>query len=301
MSIQNQHSIDEQGNLVEKTRPIQDQTFSNGHCLSTNDMVDEKQLTDLVYGKCMDQLIHWIVATRERHPDRPIFISKYDIDSAYRHITSHPKTCAQTIVVDEDGIAHIYLCLTFGGKPNPAIFCEVSEVATDLVNEMLLCDEWHPDIISGPLQEYIGKPKREADDVPFAPAAPMAVDPEPDEQGKLDVFVDDLIAAFLDSESNNKCVPAVIPLVRALLNHPVTDDEPIYRNEFLSITKLLAEGTPAQIQIVLGWILDTRRLLVQPPQDKYEEWIRDIDLIIDSKQCEWKLFQQPRVISTIVA
>jgi hypothetical protein len=213
MSIKNQHSIDEKGNRIEKKRPIHNQSYSNGHCPSTNDLVDGDQLTDLVYGKCLERVIHWIVATRNKHPFTAIFISKYDIDAAYRRMTSHPKTCAQTIIIDEDGIAHIYTRLTFGGKPNAAIFCEVSETATDLANEILLCEEWHPDIISGPLQNHIGEPKRENDDAPFAPSAPMAVDPTPEDHGKLDVFVDDLIAAFLDSARNIKRVPAVIPLV----------------------------------------------------------------------------------------
>lgn len=291
MSIQHQHSIDEQGNRIEKTRPVQDSSFSNGHCPSTNDLADEKQLTDLVYGKALERIIHQIVALRSKHPNRAIFLSKYDCDGAYLRINSHPTTCARTVVVDEDGIAHIYLRMTFGGKPNPAIFCEFSETATDLANEILLCDDWHPDIVRGPLQEYIGKPKREADHVPFASSAPMAVDPEPTDTGKIDVFLDDFIATFLDSLKNNQRVPAIIPLVLSLLGRPVADDEPIDRNEFLSIVKLIAEGTPAELQTVLGWTLDTRRLLVCLPQDKFDEWSKDIDTIIAHKRCQWKLFR----------
>jgi hypothetical protein len=291
MSIQDQFSIDEKGNRIKKQRLCQDQSFSNGFCPSTNDMVDEHQLTDLVYGKTLERIIHYIVALRTRHPTKAIFIGKYDIDAAYRRITSAPDTCAECIVVDEDGIAHIYLRLTFGGSPNPAIFCEVSEVATDLANEILLCPEWTPSIVSGPLQKYIGEPVRVPEDVPFGQAAPMAVDPDPQECGKVDVFVDDLISAFLDTAENIARVPAIIPLVLHLLGRPVADDEPIDRNEFLSITKLLAEGTPAEIQTVLGWLLDAHRLLVLLPKDKYDEWTRDIRKIIKHKGCQWKMFR----------
>jgi hypothetical protein len=108
--------------------------------------------------------------------------------------------------------------------------------------------------------------------------------------GKIDVFIDDFIATFLDDIKNNKRVPAVIPLVLSLLGRLVADDEPIDRNDFLSIVKLLAEGTPAEIQVVLGWILDTRRLLVLLPLDKFEEWTNDIDEILKNKSCQWKLF-----------
>ena len=43
----------------------------------------------------------------------------------------------------------------------------------------------------------------------------------------------------------------------------------ILRCAILSMLKLLAEGSPAEQQIVLGWLLDTSRLLVSLPSDKY--------------------------------
>jgi len=59
--------------------------------------------------------------------------------------------------------------------------------------------------------------------------------------------------------------------------------EPILRRDILSLPKLLAEGAPAEQQIVLGWLLDTRRLRVSLPDDKYQAWVEAINGFIKSK------------------
>jgi hypothetical protein len=61
--------------------------------------------------------------------------------------------------------------------------------------------------------------------------------------------------------------------------------EPILRRAILSIPKLLTEGSPAEQQIVLGWLLDARRLLVSLPDDKYSAWLSTIERIIKNKGC----------------
>jgi hypothetical protein len=60
--------------------------------------------------------------------------------------------------------------------------------------------------------------------------------------------------------------------------------EPVKRRGLLSAPKLEAEGTPAEVQIVLGWNLNTRLLLILLPDDKYEAWSVDIVAIIAVKR-----------------
>ena len=57
--------------------------------------------------------------------------------------------------------------------------------------------------------------------------------------------------------------------------------EPVFRREQLSLSKLLAEGTPKEIQIVLGWLINTRLLTMSLPNDKYLAWKKDIQKLID--------------------
>ena len=72
--------------------------------------------------------------------------------------------------------------------------------------------------------------------------------------------------------------PHVAPLAIHVTSRPHAGDEeePITRRPLLSIAKLTAEGSPAEVQIVLGWRLDTRRLILALPDDKFKAWTEDI-------------------------
>jgi hypothetical protein len=59
-------------------------------------------------------------------------------------------------------------------------------------------------------------------------------------------------------------------------------DEPVQPQGLLSSPKLEAEGTPAEVQIVLGWNLNTRLLLTLLPDDKHEAWSTNIIAIVAS-------------------
>lgn len=48
----------------------------------------------------------------------------------------------------------------------------------------------------------------------------------------------------------------------------------------LSIDKAEAEGTPAETQTVLGWIVDTRSLQIRLPPDKLTEWTTEINSVL---------------------
>ena len=56
------------------------------------------------------------------------------------------------------------------------------------------------------------------------------------------------------------------------------------RRDIVSNPKLVAEGGPAEDQIVLGWMLNTRTLLVILPSDKFEAWVSDLKVIIAERK-----------------
>ena len=58
--------------------------------------------------------------------------------------------------------------------------------------------------------------------------------------------------------------------------------EPVPRRENVSSSKLEAEGTPAETQIVLGWEIEARMLIIQLPFDKFVAWVADLSRIITS-------------------
>ena len=94
---------------------------------------------------------------------------------------------------------------------------------------------------------------------------------------RVDSFIDDLINCFLDTEENRARQPHVVPVAMHCTSRPHAGTaEPIARRDILSGPKLIAEGTPAEEQLVLGWMLDTHRLLMRLPQDKYDAWSQDL-------------------------
>ena len=52
----------------------------------------------------------------------------------------------------------------------------------------------------------------------------------------------------------------------------------------LAIEKALAEGTLAEIQIVLGWLIDMHRLLISLPLEKFNRWIAELNKVLDMAQ-----------------
>ena len=64
MGVAHQLGINAQGELVPKDRLTHNQSFSLGFCPSTNELIDQTQLIDLVMGHCLDRIFHQIVALR---------------------------------------------------------------------------------------------------------------------------------------------------------------------------------------------------------------------------------------------
>jgi hypothetical protein len=67
--------------------------------------------------------------------------------------------------------------------------------------------------------------------------------------------------------------------------------EPIKRRSILSLAKLLAEGAPDEVQIVLGWRLDTRRLIMALPQDKFDAWSLSLRTILRNRHCSKEVLE----------
>jgi len=288
VGLAKQWTLDEKGNRTVKYRITQDLSYSETSNdeeapMSINSRIDMAQYPEMVYGWALPRIIHFIVALRLASPKRTIFISKYDYSDAYRRMAHSALAVAQTITTCL-AYAFVYFRMTFGGSPNPPTWCNFSEMVADLANEISMCTDWEPETLHSPNQPTTPEPKRLEAAIPHAPAREMAVFVPPLEAGKVDVFIDDLIDTFPDSPENLARKPHAVPLAMHVTSRPHAGAaEPILRRDILSLPKLLAEGAPAEQQIVLGWLLDTRRLLVSLPEDKYLAWITSIESFIKSK------------------
>jgi hypothetical protein len=282
-----QFALNALGGRELKERLTQDLSFSitDDH-ISVNNRIDMSQYADMIYGWCLGRTIHFIVALRLRFPTQRIFISKYDYSDAYRRVAHSARTAVQSIILFAN-VAYIALRLTFGGSANPPTWCAFSEMVTDLSNEIPLCQSWDPEHLHSPDQPSAPPPKDYPSSIPLAQARQMAVGIPTSVTARTDCFIDDLIRVFLDTPSARSREPHAVPLAIFVTNRPHAGDkqEPVPRRSLMQAAKLVAEGTPAEVQTVLGWVLDTHTLQIQLPVDKFIAWTSDIAAILESSRC----------------
>ena len=99
----------------------------------------------------------------------------------------------------------------------------------------------------------------------------MAVEVPTRSLGRGDCYLDDIIKIFLGLNHIIQKHAASALLALHVSMRPLADDEPVPRKQPLSIPKLKAKGTPRELMMVLGWLLDTRRLLLRLPDYKMDD------------------------------
>ena len=120
-------------------------------------------------------------------------MTKFDFKSAYRRVHNDGAAIAHGIVtlydLGKENLALASVRLTFGGKPCPSIFSDISEATCDLSNAIARLSPWNPRDDSPQHLNLLGDPIFEKDEIPFAPALPLLVDPCIDEFGGSEVFM----------------------------------------------------------------------------------------------------------------
>jgi hypothetical protein len=99
IGCQEQNSINEKGEIMIKHRLTHDQSFPGPSGRSANLRVIEEDLPPCKYGHCLRHLINYIASIRLRHPFTPIYLSKYDFDSAFRHCHMSPQTALENCCI----------------------------------------------------------------------------------------------------------------------------------------------------------------------------------------------------------
>ena len=275
MGLVAQNAISEAGDIMPKDRLTHDQSFEIGTARSVNNRVRMEDHQPVAFGHALRRVIHYIVDARHKHPRTPVLLQKVDFKAACRRAHLAPSTAVKTITT-LDGIALMSLRLTFGGRPCPSEWCNMSESAADLARALLQCSDLDPSELHSPQQKHLGRPKVEGDDVPFAPALDMIATLPDNKDGIVEPHIDDLIAAAPDLGDNKDRMSAATLLAIHALGRPASDSEPLPRDDLASIKKLLAEGTPSEALCLLGWDADARRLLLRLPWSKHLAWRDDM-------------------------
>ena len=290
-----QHTLDNNGNPHTKERMTHDQTFSFTPGSSVNARTQQKNLPHLQYGHCLSRIIHYILALRWRFPWAPIFLSKSDYKSAYRKLQTSGITALQSMMATGDltddpnlQVALICLRLSFGGSACPALFSDLSEMATDLANALAQCQAWDPFECRTPYDHLVGEPLLFQWEIPITPAKPLRVDPGANENTHTDVFLDDMISITpCTSARSMQMASKILPFIMTIMGRPNTTQESLPRELLMSLSKAKSEATPTEQQTVLGWTIDTRRLRISLPPDKHSLWHRDVGNLLANPTKSW--------------
>ena len=129
----------------------------------------------------------------------------------------------------------------------------------------------------------IPDPKIGDDERPLAKALPTDVLVDPDSRGKVFCYIDDLITVGLFTESWQR-LAHVIAVILDVFARPVHVNEPIHRDDLLSMKKLKAEGSLEEKKTILGWDIDFHDLSAALTKDKFEEWSADLERVIAEEE-----------------
>ena len=287
IGVAKQWQAHDDGTRSVKYRMIHDQSFEASTGLSINKRVNKEALEPLFYGYCLSRTLHKIVALRAKYPSTRLLAAKTDFKAAYRRITLQGNTAARCTILHGE-FALPGLRLTFGGTPCAYEFCVASEMCTDLAADILHADAWDPRLLCSPHASKIPQPILLDDSIPFGQAAELDVDIPVDCHGSVDDFVDDGVVVVPDIGDNRARGAGALPLAIHTLCRPLAPDEPIPRDDPLSLSKLIEEGTLAEQFVLLGWRVNLRLLILSLPRDKFLVWSQDIQLVIKNKHAPFQ-------------
>jgi hypothetical protein len=293
LGLVNQNTINERGETTTKWRLTHDQSFKFQSGTSVNSRVQKERLAKCMYGMALRRFLHSIVHYRSRFPTTPILMAKFDLKSAYRraHFSGH--SAVQSIATSaglhqqsdddkSDKLAFISLRFTFGGSSNPSEFSTISEVIADLANTIAQHKDWDPMKLRSDFISLTGeKPKLVEERIEFEQARPLIREWELSEFGATEAYIDDIFTVFpfvsMDhfQRGRNAALLAIDTFGR-----PCHEGDPLPRDPIVATKKVMAEGTPSEILTVLGWEIDTRRLLIKLPEEKAASWDSDLDELI---------------------
>ena len=83
LGFAHQFSINELGERTPKQRVTHDATFPTPSGDSINNRTIEDLLQPCIYGQCLRRILHLLLEMRYTHPNKKIFMSKYNLDAAY--------------------------------------------------------------------------------------------------------------------------------------------------------------------------------------------------------------------------
>jgi hypothetical protein len=309
LGLVSQNTINERGETTTKWRLTHDQSFQFQSGTSVNGRVRKDELARCVYGLALRRFVHAIVHYRRRFNSTPLLMAKFDLKSAYRRAHFSGVSALQSIAtsvglrrqtatnekkskLDNKDLAFVSLRFTFGGSANPSEFSSISEIIADLANIIAQHRTWNPSELHS---EFISltddKPKLvTCPTAPFAEARELLVDHDRSEYGTTEAYIDDIFTVFpyLSEEHLQRGRNSAL-LAIDTMGRPTHEDDPLPRDPIVAEKKVTAEGTPTEKLTILGWLIDTRRMVIQLPDEKAKLWDSELQEVFDLGNAGWPI------------
>ena len=280
LGIAHQFSIDKSGERIPKQRVTHDATFPTPSGDSVNNRTIEDLLQTCIYGQSLRRILHSLLKMRQTHPKKKIYMSKYDLDAAYRRLHVSPIQNLQCVTIINK-IAYIPLRLPFGVAAGPSVYSTMSETIFDLTNDLLNDKTWNLKELNSPIIDKLHPPQSLDDSIQFGEAEELDVYIPP-RTSFCDGYIDDFLSVGLDVEDEIQKSQQAPTIAVYSIFRPVSQKEPIPRDNPISAKKLMGEGTPHEQKMMLGWLLCSRSCRIYLPKDKAKAWSKDINqLLID--------------------
>jgi hypothetical protein len=231
-----QETINERGEKVPKYRMTHDQSFAGPSGMSVNLRVNQDLLLPCMYSFILLRSLHYIVSLRICHPTTKIFISKFDLDAAYRRCHLSGATAQECLSIHND-ILLIALRMTFGGSPCPSLWGYISDTVADICNALILNEHCDHRILFDSLSHTVAPPNSLPDTVPFHQAKDLAIKVPINDIGKTEIYLDDTIGIAPDIGDNVHRVSYAIPLAIHSLARPCNSSDPLPRKDITSKKK----------------------------------------------------------------
>jgi hypothetical protein len=178
--------------------------------------------------------------------------------------------------------------MTLGGSPCPSLWGIKSETMVNICNSLIHNEFGDPRSLFDPMSLTLPSPSSLPDDVPFHQARELAVQIPIDNEGKADIYLNNILGVAPDIKNNIMRVSYAIPLAIHTLARPVNTNDTIPHKDIISIKKLLAEGPIEETKTILGWFVNTRLLSIHLPTDKHSTWSKSITNLISLKRVKHK-------------
>jgi hypothetical protein len=169
----------------------------------------------------------------------------------------------------------------FWGAPGPNEWSILAEPICNLAKALIQDENWDLSVIKACSQSLVPLPEFELHE-PFGEGKDLIVNIPVDPKGTHDVYLEDIIALTVNVQGSNNldyCAGAALLAIEATAQ-PSHRSEPILREEMEAINKLIAEARPEETKLILGWLLNFHQLIISLPNNKHQEWSKNMQDII---------------------